>query len=257
MIVDDHTHIFETGRGPRGELASADDLILQMDEAGIDVSVVIPLPGCASNEFVQSECKKHDKRLVALYTPDFTLPRERVVPEMAKFIASNDVRGIKIHPRLQSVTIDDPAVKDVLAWAADADQPVVFDVFPFGPEVPDPRLGPLAYVAAARELPRLTLVLAHAGGYKPIEAFLAAKASPNIMVDVSFTFAYFRGGSPATDLAWLCGRLPPDRLLYGSDWPHQGLRAYLDETRSMIAHVPESTRAALLGNNSRRLYRLG
>ena len=52
-------------------------------------------------------------------------------------------------------------------------------------------------------MPDIQIVLAHAGGYKALEAFLAVKAHPALHVDVSFTPMYFRGASVEQDLEFL------------------------------------------------------
>ena len=256
MIVDAHTHIFESGEAPGGIPASAEDLIREMDEAGVDVSVVIPLPGMASNEFVRTECRRFPDRLVALYTPDFMAGTE-TVKTMAQVHQEKGLRGLKIHPRLQGVTVEDPAVRDVLGWAEEAGTTVVFDVFPFGPTVDDPRLLPMAYVRVARELPHLRLVLAHAGGHRPLDAFLAAKACSNISLDVSFTFQYYEGTSVPADLAFVCRRLPSGQLAYGSDFPQMGVASYLERVRAAVAGMPEPQQRDLFGETSRRLFGIG
>jgi uncharacterized protein len=253
MIVDAHTHIFESGEAPGGIPASAEDLIRQMDAAGVDVSIVIPLPGMASNKFVQTQCRRFADRLVALYTPDFT-PGTETVRKMAQVHQEQGLRGLKIHPRVQGVTVEDPPVREVLEWAAEAGAPVVIDVFPFGTTVDDSRLLPMAYVRVARELPRLRLILAHAGGHRPLDAFLAAKAFPNICLDVSFTFQYYEGTSVPADLAFVCRRLPSGQLAYGSDFPQMGVASYLERVRAAVAGMGELQQRDLFGETSRRLF---
>jgi predicted TIM-barrel fold metal-dependent hydrolase len=257
MIVDAHTHIAESGRhGPFGFEASAERLIGEMDQAGVDFSIVIPTPGVASNEFVQREAARFPSRLASLYCPDFEAPRDTVA-KLEHFVRDHRTVGLKIHPRLQGVTVADSVVKDVLAWACANSMPVVFDVFPWGPELDDDRIHPLAYHGIARELPDLKLVLAHSGGYKVLEAFLVAKSNPNIFLDVSFTFAYFRGASAAADLAFVCGRLPVGRVIYGSDFPHVHLGEYLRTVREQTAGLVETNARALFGESACSLFRLG
>ena len=102
----------------------------------------------------------------------------------------------------------DLVVREVLAWASQHGVTTMFDVFPWGPSLDDERIHPLAYHRVASEFPDLKLVLAHSGGYKVLESFLVAKANPNVFLDLSLTFAYFRNTSAATDLAFTAGRLP-------------------------------------------------
>lgn len=252
MLVDAHVHLFESGTDWKGEPASSKVLVAQMDTVGVDVAVVIPLPGVASNEFVQEQCRRFPGRLVGLYTPDFGRPDPAA--DADAFFCNNDSRGVKIHPRIQGVRVDDAAVRDLLGWAADRGLPVVFDVFPFGDRVDDPRLAPLTYMTAAREIHGLKLVLAHAGGHKVLDAFLVAKACPDVTLDISHTLAYYAGASPAADLVWTCRRLPPDRLAYGSDFPEQGLGTYLSRASSALAGLTPEAAAKVFGGTAARLF---
>src|SRR5580698_8070479 len=129
MIVDCHTHIFEAGHGgPLGLPSSADDLIRDMDEHGVQHSVVLPLPGVASNEFVRKQCELSHRRLVGLYNPEFEPARE-TIKKMDLFYSSCPFKGLKIHPRVQGITVEDGVVRDVLSWADEHGLPVLFDVF--------------------------------------------------------------------------------------------------------------------------------
>jgi L-fuconolactonase len=53
----------------------------------------------------------------------------------------------------------------------------------------------------------------------------------------------------------------PDRVLFGSDWPVClvvcGYARWMATVKELIAHLSPTERAAILGENARRLYRLG
>jgi predicted TIM-barrel fold metal-dependent hydrolase len=257
VIVDSHTHIFESGRGGPFDLpASAEDLVREMDENGVDVSIVLPIEDTAGNAFVQRECARFPDRLVALYNPEFKNP-SRTIAAMESFFETHSPPGIKLHPRLQGVSVGDPAVRDVLGWAAAKQLPVLVDAFPYGPRLDDPELRPAAYHRIAQEMPELTLVLAHAGGYLVLEAFLAAKANPNLFLDVSFTPVYFRGASVAADVAFAFRRLAPGRVLYGSDFPHVPFAESLSAAREWAQADDQRATSELFGEAAARLFHLG
>jgi hypothetical protein len=257
MIIDNHVHVYESGRGGgRGAAASVDDLLHEMDAAGVDVSVVIPLPGVASNEYVGAQCARHRDRLVQLYTPEFDRPAQ-TLGRMRAFCAASDVRGVKIHPRVQGVTIRDPLVREAVVCATELGLPVVFDVFPFHASLDDPATQALAYHRLAQEFPQATLVLAHCGGFQVMDAFMVAKVNRNVLVDVSFTWIYFRGSSIARDLAFICGRLPAGKVLYGSDFPDVSLAEYLELVRRDTEGLGAEQREALFSGAASALYRIG
>jgi predicted TIM-barrel fold metal-dependent hydrolase len=256
MIVDCHTHIFESGRGGPLDLpASADDLLSEMDHNGVHRAIVLPLPGVAGNSFVFDQCTKHPDRLTALYLPEFDSPGS-VVARMEAFLKNHPVHGLKIHPRRQNVSIGDPEVKDVLRWAAARDLPVLFDSFSWGASLGRTDLEPAAYHALAQEMPNLRMLLAHAGGHKILDAFLAAKSNANIYLDISLTPVYFRGSSIEKDVAFICSRLPAGRVLYGSDFPFTYFRQHLDVVRELTSGCSESVKRALFGEAACGLFRI-
>ena len=256
MIIDCHTHIFEAGRGGPFNLPSgADDLVREMDAHGVDISVVLPLPGVASNEFVQKECARHPDRLIPLYNPEFDTPTA-TVHKMDQFFGVYKSNGLKIHPRNQSVSIDDEVVLDVLHWASENGLPVLFDVFPWGKSLDNLALHPLAYHRVAQKLPNLRIILAHAGGYKLMEAYMVAKSNPNVFLDISFTPLYFKGSSLVSDCGTVCGLLPPGRVLYGSDFPSVRYGDSLNAARQLLANVADQITDEIMGKAAVRMFGL-
>jgi predicted TIM-barrel fold metal-dependent hydrolase len=226
-----------------------------MDQHGLDMSLVLPLPGVASNEFVHRECARFPDRLVGLYTPEFDAP-EQCIPKMESFFERFAPKGLKMHPRVQNVTVEDPIVSNVLDWAAVRCIPILFDVFPYGPSLGQTATYPLAYHEIARRLPNLRMVLAHAGGYRMMEAFLVAKANPAVHLDVSFTPVYFKNSSLANDCAFLCERLPAGRVLYGSDFPYVRFADSLEAADRFSAALDDASRRELMGGATARLFGL-
>lgn len=256
MIVDDHVHIYEAGVGGPFHLpASADDVVRHMDVTGVDASIIIPLPGVASNDFVHKECERHRGRLFPIYTPEFDVPSETLA-RMERFLSQRRVVGVKIHPRLQGVNVDDTLVREAIAAAIARDLPIVFDVFPHGDTLGDERLWPMAYHRLALAFPNGKFVLAHAGGFRAMDAFMVAKSNANVLIDISFTLLYLRNSSAALDVAFLCERLAPGKVLYGSDFPAVRFDDYLNTARQITARLSDEARASLFGDASKILYRL-
>ncbi|MFC1850768.1 amidohydrolase family protein [candidate division CSSED10-310 bacterium] len=256
MIIDTHTHIYQRGSGgPFNLPATVDDLVRQMDQHDVDMSVVIPLPGVASNLFVSGECERFPDRLSYLYTPELDEPRETIL-KMQRFFEEYSARGIKIHPRLQGVSVNDTLVEEILDFALTQKYPVVFDVFPFGPDFSDPRQQPAMYNYLAQKMPTLTIILAHAGGYKIMEAFLTAKANLNIVLEISITPSYFSGSSVTEDLKFVCQRLPEGRIMYGSDYPEVTMAESLKQARIITKNLNKNKLSALYSETAKRIFKL-
>ena len=254
MIVDCHTHIFEVGSGgPFGLPASAADLVRRMDEQQVELSVVLPLAGIAGNEFVQRQCAASSGRLIGLYNPDFTVPGE-TIQKMEEFFDEYSPRGLKIHPRYQGVTVKDTVVTEVFHWAEERGVVILVDVFLHGASLDNPDLHPLAYHRVAQQTPALRMILAHAGGYKIMEAFMVAKSNPNVYLDVSFTPAYFTGSSIADDCGFLCRRLPAGRVLYGSDFPYVPFGESMERARAFMSGAEEHLTSEFWGDSAATLF---
>jgi predicted TIM-barrel fold metal-dependent hydrolase len=253
MIVDAHTHIYEYPDRYTRRPAGTGDLLREMDDAGVDVSIVIPLPEVASNEYVQQACAAHPDRLVALYTPDFSRPSE-TIEKMKHHFAHHPAHGIKIHPRLQGVNFQQPIVQEVTAWIAEQSIPLLIDCFYSGPTLNDERLHPAAYLEVARRHPKLPIILAHSGGHKTLDAFLVAKANPNVLLESSLTLSYFPETSIERDLVFAINHFWPGRTLYGSDFPQFGIGEYLQNTRRVLDRLSDDRVKAFYGETASALY---
>jgi predicted TIM-barrel fold metal-dependent hydrolase len=155
---------------------------------------------------------------------------------------------------VQGVTVDDGVVRDVLCWADERGLPVLFDVFPFGKSFDDIATHPLAYHRVAQERPGLKLILAHAGGYKLLEAFMVAKSNPNVFLDLSFTPVYFKKSSLADDCRFVSSRLPAGRTLYGSDFPHVRFDESLENARMLFTNSEDAVQVEVFGKAAARLF---
>jgi predicted TIM-barrel fold metal-dependent hydrolase len=175
---------------------------------------------------------------------------------MQSFFESWSPAGIKIHPRCQGITVGQPLVCDVLAWAAERDVPVLFDVFPFGPTLDNAATHPLAYHAAAQRFPEVRIVLGHAGGLRLMDAFLVAKSNPRVHLDISFTPVYFKGSSLADDCSFLCRRLAAGRVLYGSDFPFVPFADSMEAASRILSTLDDEARRELMGEGAARLFGL-
>ena len=254
MLVDAHVHLREHDAPGRSRVGAA-DLLREMDACGVDAAVVLPCPGLASNEHVQRECSAHRDRLPTLYLPDFARPRE-TLGAMERFFEAHAPRGLKIHPRFQGLRPDDTIVQEAVAWAEARGLPVLFDVFPHGPSLADPGLHPAAYDALARRLPGCTIILAHAGGCRAVDAFMVAKANPNVLLDSSLSLTYFAETSVAQDIAFAIKHLWPGRTLYGSDFPEVGLGGYLRHARGALAGITDDRQRAFYGETAAAVFKI-
>jgi predicted TIM-barrel fold metal-dependent hydrolase len=119
-----------------------------------------------------------------------------------------DYRGVEISPAVHGVPLDDPRTTGLVEAAASAGHPV-YTVCLYRPGC---GVGDL--VALARTFPSTTFVLGHLG-VDLIDTYAIDLVSEvdNVLVETS--------GGYTVLLRIACERLGPDRLLFGTEAPHQ------------------------------------
>ena len=65
-------------------------------------------------------------------------------------------------------------------------------------------------------------------GHRLFDAMMLAKSYGNIFLDISFTFAYFKGSSIERDVFFVIKKLGSNRCIYGSDHPQRNICDNLD-----------------------------
>jgi predicted TIM-barrel fold metal-dependent hydrolase len=244
MIVDTHMHIDDIPA--LGWDMSAEHVVRRMDEAGVDVALVMTIadwPEVNPNgiELLADACRTHKGRLFALARihPWYG---ERACAALEHAVSDLGFRGLKLHP---VTTIDHPASSstlDLIRIAAKHDLPTLFHCGD------DPLSTPLAIARAAEAIPHATIVLAHMGGYFHVdEAIEVAERLPNLVLETS--------GMPYPDkVREAVRRVGADRVIYASDGPFCSPRIEVEKIR--VAGLSSSDLELVLGENARRLFKL-
>jgi predicted TIM-barrel fold metal-dependent hydrolase len=278
MIVDSHTHIFSPeivaqreafrerdawfGRlyaSPKARMATAEDLVAAMDEAGVDVAVTFGFgwsdPGLCrmANDYTAEAVRAYPGRLIGLACVN---PAVAGAPAEVMRAASVGLRGIgELMPDGQGFSLADV---DTLAPLMEAARELGWPVLSHATEPVghsyagkgSPSLA--AAVKLAGRFPGATLILAHWGGgllfYELMPEVRAALA--NVYYDTAASrYLYDDGIFPVA--AGLVG----DRVLFGSDYPLLDPGRFLSRVRA--AGLPEQALDAMLGGNAARLFGLG
>jgi predicted TIM-barrel fold metal-dependent hydrolase len=255
MIIDAHVHLAQEGSEAArvlGKAAPPEELLAQMDRAGIAAAVVLGLPGFQTSQEVLGLCAAAPDRLFPLMGVHPGHPEDvaRIgqAREMGFF-------GLKVHPRLSKVPVDGALLGPTLEQAAEHGLTVLFDAVPQSPEIPLERMEYHAFDRLARQFPGVKMVLAHACAPHVLGAYLTAKANRNVYLDVSFSLLYYAGSSVEADLAFVSDRL--DRFtLYGSDYPQYPADDYLDAYLRLIENRHGVDRWRVLAGNAVELFGL-
>jgi len=210
-ILDAHTHL---GLDEDGRSLDLPGLLAQLDEIGAGRACVFPLhdpdrrPAYrVPNDRVLAWAGESGGRLVPFCRLD---PGDGPVAEGERCLALG-ARGIKLHPRAQSFAFSDGQADGIFGLAEQAGAPVLIHAGRGMPPIAE------GLAAAAHRHPGLVLILAHAGIAD--QAILAERLGdhPGVLYDTS---AY-----SALDLRALMARVPPERIVFGSDPPYGRPRA--------------------------------
>ncbi|MFC1917393.1 amidohydrolase family protein [Chloroflexota bacterium] len=217
MIIDAHVHIHPDPKW-FGESydASLDTLIDLLGKSPVDKAVLLPIYPTVPNAFIAEACRKYPDRLIGFASAD-PLGGRKSIEQFEQDVFKYNLKGLKLHPRLQNFSLDDPDIIPLFQKAADLALPIVVDAFPQG--VNRERFSPMLLERIAAAVPRAKIIMAHFGAYKLWDALFLAKANPNIFVDIACTIHYFRGSSLEKDLGFAIKKLGSDRCIYGSDHP--------------------------------------
>lgn len=203
-IFDAHTHIGESD--PDGFKATRQDILDALELARAR-AVVFPFQEPdgyhAANLNVLEGANESEGRLVAFCRLD---PHHEDARREAEQLLDLGARGIKLHPRAEGFTLDEPEVREVFRLAHERRVPVLIHA---GRGIP--ALGRHA-AELAREFPGARVILAHCGISDLSWIWRDAQRTPNLYFDTSWW-------SPADVFATLT-LVPPGQVLFASDAPY-------------------------------------
>ncbi|MBR0399020.1 MAG: amidohydrolase family protein [Eubacterium sp.] len=282
MIIDIHTHIFPdkiakstiellSGKShtPPFSDGTADGLAMHAKEAGVDLSIVLPVATSAkqvakiNQSALDARAANLDKGLLSLAAmhPDCDYFEAQM-----EWIAANGFRGIKIHPVYQGADLDDPRYLAIMRIAAKLNLVVVTHT---GLDIGYPGVVHCTPEMAANVMdavPDVKLVLAHMGGWKEWDRVLKLLPGSGAYLDTSFSIREITplddGYHKKEDLPLL----PPemfcemvnafgaDHILFGTDSPWRDAKAEMDWIRNLP--LSEDAVRAILGENAAALLQI-
>lgn len=234
MIIDAHVHIHPDPGGFGDDYnASLAALIDLLDKSPIDKAVLLPIYPKVSNTFIAKACQGYPDKLIGFASVD-PLGGEKSIEQLEQDVLQYNLKGLKLHPRLQDFSINDPRIIPLVNKAADLGLPIVVDTFPNGAGMEGSF--PLLLDRLATDVPKANIIMAHFGGYKLWDALFVAKAHPRMFVDLSYTLLYFRGSSLERDLGFAIKKLGSHKCIYGSDHPEMEINKTLDASLEVLNH---------------------
>jgi uncharacterized protein len=205
-IFDAHLHL---GHDIDGMVGDYDQLIELMDTYGISRAFMFCLDEpdrhpafSAANDRTLAFARQSNGRLI----PFVRLDLNEAPIEEARRCLDAGARGIKLHPRAQKFTATDERLGPVFELAAERRVPILIHAGRGLPPIAD------GLRALVERYPEASLILAHAG-IADLDALAACmRGRKGVFFDTSTW-------SPI-DLLDFYRRIPPEQVLYASDYPY-------------------------------------
>ena len=237
---------------------------LQMDVAGIDKAVLLPIDcqrtrgvSIFSNEQI-AEISNKDPRFIGFASVDPL--KANAVEKLETAVKDLGLRGLKLAPELQYFTPNDEQhAFPVYEKAQELGIPIIFHTgFSWEPQARHVYCHPLLLEEVALTFPELIIILAHFGWPWHLEATLLAIKYPNVYLDTSCL--YF--GNPNEFLSFLFGQQLPvtilesslrHKVLFGSNYPRIEIHKMVEAVESLqlseraLKHIFEINPAKILG----------
>jgi len=276
VIIDFHTHVFppeiKKNRNkyierdpcfailysdPKAKIATAEELIAGMDEAGVDISVILNIGWTThelcveTNDYIIDSVSRYPQRLVGFCAVQPNSPKAAVA-EIER-CAKAGIKGVgEMRPDIQLFDLGDEMVMEPLvevlkehrlALLLHSSEPIGHDYPGKGIITPD-MLYPFI-----TSFPDLTIVCAHWGGGLPFYALMpeVKKAIGNVYFD-SAASPFLYTPDVYQQVIKLVGA---DKVLFGSDYPLLTQRRLLNEIETL--DLAEETKNLVLAGNALRL----
>ena len=245
---------------PKAKMATAEELITSMDEANIDLSVVLNIGWvshelCAkTNDYILDSVSRYPKRLVGFFaiqpkSGDVAIVElERCAKAGARGIGElrSDMQGFDLTDSKRMKPLVDAALKHDLILLTHSSEPVGHEYLGKG------SITPAILYSFMTSFPDLKLVCAHWGGGLPFYALMpeVTETLANVFFDTAATVFLYK---PAIfkQVSYMIGS---DKILFGTDYPLMHQNRVIAQIQS--SQLPEEDRTRILGANAEKLLYL-
>lgn len=276
VIIDFHTHIFPPWLSesreeyvkldpcfsllyshPKAAMATAEELVAAMDEAGVNMSVVLNIGWVShelcvrTNDYILESISRYPERLVGFCAVQ---PRagDAAVAELERCARAgarglgemrSDMQGFDLTDEATMKPLVESALKHDLIFLTHSSEPVGHEYSGKGTITPD-----IIY-RFVTNFPDLKVVCAHWGGGLPFYALMpeVETALTNVFFDTAATVFLYKPRI-FEQVSQIVGS---DKVLFGTDYPLMHQNRVLAQIES--SRLSEEDKARMLGANARKL----
>ena len=256
-----------------------DNAVARMDEAGVDVSVMMPMdhgvtlgeegviPIAEKNRLCGEAARRHSGRLFTFCGVD---PRRPDALEILSTAVDEwGAIGLKLYPTNGFYPDDEETVYPLFRFLRERDLPVLLHQGHSAGRHKSKFGHPVYVDSAAADFPELRFVLGHAARFETWahEALSVAIYKTNVYLDLSLWQHWISPDELVRKIVWMRDRIGPDRILFGSDmagievsltlaeWVDQ-FRMSSEWAKQLGYRIHQNEIDLILGENARRIYRL-
>lgn len=279
MIVDTHTHTYpekiaektlELLTGRAGTIAHTNgrisDLKKSMTEAGVDVSIVLPVATSPKqyeriNETAYQTNESYYE--TGIWSFGGIHPANDNYKEILRDIKNKGLKGLKLHPDYQDAYMNDIRYKRIIDYASELDLAVVVHA---GLDIglPDEiHCTPDMIVEILEEVKPTKLILAHLGGWQMWDEVYEKICGRNVYLDTAFSYGqidWIEGVEHKWKLATteqflrIIERHGADKILFATDSPWSSQKKGIEDIKNLP--VSDEMKDKILGENAKRLLGL-
>ena len=264
MIIDFHTHVFPDALADKaiGALSSGIDisfkpiadgrvssLVSYMDEAGVDISVVMPVvtkpsQNIKTNLWAQSICSDRIISFGGVHHATDDYKRD------IDFVVSLGLKGLKFHCEYQEIMVDAPRMLKIYDYALSQGLVILLHSG-FDPGYSTPfRSSPKQLANIVDAMQGGVIVAAHLGGYGEWDDVIKYLDGRNIYLDTSMGFQFY----PGKEFLRIKEAIGTERILFGTDSPWSAAKKEIEILKAM--EVTDHDRDLIFSGNARRLLKI-
>ena len=247
LIIDAHLHL------DLKETSPLSSLLYKMDDTGVDKGVVILNMPEERAAFIKEYCLFEQNRERFWVLSGLNVHDAQSVTDFEKLVSLGCKPGIKIHPRLYELSLND------IPWYIDICEhfkgvPIMIDSLFYG-EMIEHHIGVEFGVHLARRFRDRYIIMAHSGSLDFLKCMMATRYMDNVYYDYSFIQSFFKNTSLRLDMIDFLKRTS-FRIMYGSDFPSFKLEECENDFRALIneAELNEKQIRNVFYNNAIEVY---
>ena len=194
------------------------------------------------NEYVARLSERLNGRIIGLYVPNVFEPADIIKEKIEEAVKTYGFKGIKLHPWVSAFPLNHPIVYPVFDMAAKYGLPVLSH------SARSEFCTPLLFVDIALRYPEVPIIMGHMGKqHLHYDVIPAMRLAENLYLETS-------GSKIQVLLERVVKEFGAERVLFGTDGPHDLLPAYLARIEDL--NVSDEEKEWILGKSAAKIFKI-